>query len=229
LTIWHPITRFDLSLITDRRDNCERRSLIEPFFSGSAIHRQVLLWVIAARRQLDRWEILVADIVSSPPAKPDGKTVWAAETERHLALVALHHVTTAARLADLDQSIDPTLDDDLKSLRDLNEHWDENQPIFNVHPRPAEPSRKSGRRFTENHPDDSPYGAFAWASDRGPLLMPSLPAAQVHDLLDSLTAEIVKIQPLLSEYVPDRPVSPWMGETAGRDRWWPRPRDPVVN
>jgi hypothetical protein len=42
-------------------------------------------------------------------------------------------------------------------MRDLNEHWKDNAPVFNVRPGRREPNRPSGRSFAARNPARSPY------------------------------------------------------------------------
>src|SRR5262245_16898749 len=98
------------------------------------VNRQRLFWVVTTRRQLERWEPLVARVVrldSLESLVPDCVTVWTAQMEHHFALVAARHLLTAL---DLDPptkvSVDPLLRSELIEGRDLHEHWVENMPIF---------------------------------------------------------------------------------------------------
>src|SRR5215216_602583 len=119
------------------------------------VNRQRLLWGIATRRQLERWEPLVASnlrahLAGRPPA---GADIWSAEIEHHLALVAARNLIQALELAPAASvSVDPTLRDELIEGRDLHEHWPDNMPVFNVTPRPAEPPYPSGKRFAARNP-----------------------------------------------------------------------------
>src|SRR5829696_7954983 len=101
------------------------------------VNRQRLVWTVATRRQLERWERIVADIVLEGFAdrQPDGADVWSAEIERHFILVAARNLLWALDLKPKSNAITPTVRDELREARDLHEHWNENMPVFNVKPR----------------------------------------------------------------------------------------------
>ena len=195
---------------------------MDDYFDGVMPHRQALLWCVAARRQLDRWEAVVARIVrGASSGLPPGPLVWEAESERHLALVAVRSTLRAAKLAGMETEV--ALETDLNNLRDLAEHWDENMPVFNVWPRAKSAPHRSGKEFSRAHPDETPYSAFAWSSDEGPRLLRSLPSSRVHTLLDGVQAGVLRERPSLAAYVPERLPSPWLGDSEGDNRWWPKP------
>jgi hypothetical protein len=77
--------------------------------------------------------------------------------------------------------VDPTLRAEIMEGRDLNEHWTENLPVFNVTPR-VEPSRRSGKDFAARNPSTGPYNWLAWDGKRGPRLLPNVTAFAVHEL-----------------------------------------------
>lgn len=162
------------------------------------VDRQRLLWSIATRRQLDRWEPLVAAAVRegfarrSPP-EPD---IWRAETEHHLLLVAARNL-----------------------LRVL-EHWDQYTQVFNVKPRQVEPPGPSGKRFAKWNPRDTPYDPEAWSNTNGALVTANVSAGALHELLDAVDAEALASRPEFERFLTERPESPWLRE---RDEWWPKP------
>ena len=107
------------------------------YFDSRTVNRQRLLWTVATRRQLERWEPLVATILNASAAgrQLDGQTWWLAEIEHHLALVAARNLLHALDLPPgTGVSIDQTLRDELKEGRDLHEHWLDYMPVFNVTP-----------------------------------------------------------------------------------------------
>lgn len=187
------------------------------------VHRQRLLWAVATRRQLDRWEPLVAASVrlSFQRRELDPAEIWLGETEHHFALVAVRNLL---RALDLDPPsgvpIDQAVRDELLEGRDLHEHWDENMPVFNVTPRTAQPPRRSGKSFAARNPREGPYGWWAWSSNTGPELLPNVAAAAVHDVLDAVEKEVLNADESLARFVPDRPASPWIRNVDG---WWPAP------
>src|SRR4051794_39310195 len=102
------------------------------------LNRERLAWAVATRRQLDRWEPLVAENVrrSFEDRQLDDADIWAAQVEHHFALIAARHLLQALDLEPRSGvAVDPTVRAELKEGRDLHEHWDENLPIFNVSPR----------------------------------------------------------------------------------------------
>jgi hypothetical protein len=112
------------------------------YFNDRMLNRQRLLWAIATRRQLERWEPLVASHlrVLLADGEPEGTDIWSAEIEHHFALVAARNLVRALELPPATSvSVDPTLRDELIEGRDLHEHWPDNMPVFNVTPRPAQP------------------------------------------------------------------------------------------
>lgn len=120
--------------------------------------------------------------------------------------------------------VDASLAEEIINGRDLLEHWDEKQPIFNVKPRPREPARRSGKGFAERNPDQSPYWGTGWSSKEGPLLLPRLPASGVHTLLDTALDRGLAEAPDLGPYVPERPKTPWMDQPE-INGYWPRSTD----
>lgn len=140
----------------------------------------------------------------------------------HLALVAVHHATEAAKL---DSSFPPALDDEtsllLKDLRDIHEHWIGNMPIF-LGGR-GDPVYKSGKHYRAVQPAKTPFSPASWSSSDGPRLAPDVPATRVHKFLDAVEEYVLSKRPELGEFVAPRAASPWRGESAGSDRWWPAP------
>lgn len=200
---------------------------VRAYFSGLSGARAVVWWVVAARGALDRWEPLVAahvrDVLAGVKGGPRPDT-WAAQREHHYALLSTRHVLRAVALLDPPLLVDAELVEEIISGRDLLEHWDENQPIFNVTPRPKEPARRSGKGFAERNPGRSPYWGTGWSSKQGPLLLPRVPASAVHTLLDSALEQGLAEAPDLGPYVLERPPSAWL-EQPEINGYWPRPVD----
>jgi hypothetical protein len=195
------------------------------YFDERMLNRQRLLWTVATRRQLERWEPIVAGVVlgSFAGRQPSGAEVWSAEIEHHFVLVAAHHLLLAL---DLDPpskvQVDPDLRADLTEGRHLHEHWPDNLPVFNVKPRTPQPPRRSGQSFAARNPGRSPYWWLGWDLKIGPYLMPQAPAIAVHKVVDAVEAEVLASDPALAEYVPPRAQSWWLHEGG---EWWPRPED----
>lgn len=201
------------------------------YFDPLMARRQALFWVVATRRQLDRWEPLVAEFIRHlfSKEKPPGQLVWEAEAERHLALVAARNLVRAVNsLPSPAATLSPDLATALTNVRDLAEHWDENMPVFNVRTwrgreRLTEPRFPSGKKFAAAHPEESPYSQSDWNGKDGPLLAPELPAAMLRHALDDVQRQVLEADPDLARFVPEAVPTPWLGEEAGEDRWWPRP------
>jgi hypothetical protein len=70
------------------------------YFNELMLNRQRLLWALATRRQLERWEPLVAAAVLDGFAgrQSADTDVWSAEIERHLVLVAARNLLRALEL-----------------------------------------------------------------------------------------------------------------------------------
>jgi hypothetical protein len=135
--------------------------------------------------------------------------------------LAARNLVRAAEIA-AESSIERTLADNLKDVRDLLEHWDENMPVFNTRPRGA-PPRLSGKRFAERNPKATPYWATTWNSINGPLLFPTGPsAAELHNALDQVEASVTRRRPELIRFIPERTDQPWLGDDWGNDRWFPK-------
>jgi len=197
----------------------------ENYFANDMIDRQRLLRAVATRRQLERWEPYVASAVLGDFAgrSQDGGDVWSAAIEHHFALIAARNLVRALELPPATSvAIDETLRAELIEGRDLNEHWDENMPVFNVHPRSKEPPRQSGRKFAARNPCHGPYDWLSWSSKTGARLLPHVSAAALHKLLDDVEAEVLTKNPRFDRFMPPRPRSPWLHENG---EWWPKPED----
>jgi hypothetical protein len=197
----------------------------DDYFDEKTVNRQRLLWTIATRRQLERWEPLVAAWIRAGwEGRPrGGADVWAAAIEHHFALVAARHLFHALDLSPpATIPVDPTLRAELIEGRDLHEHWRENLPIFMATPRPKEPRHRSGKSFAERNPDHPPYWWLSWSNGTGARLLPNVTAPAVHQLLDDVETEVLTNEPTFSEYVPPRARSPWLHQNG---EWWPKPDD----
>jgi hypothetical protein len=196
------------------------------YFNERTANRQCLLWAVATRQQLDRWEPLVAAHVAglaelAPPLTDEA--IWRAAFEHHFALVAVHHLFQALGLPGaVTISIDDTLQKELTEARHLHEHWAQNMPVFNVRPRRVEPKHPSGRSFAERNPTAGPYWWLGWNNKRGPMLSPNVAAPEVHAVLDAVERLVTTRDPALAAFVPPRAPSRW-AETDGES--WPVPAD----
>jgi hypothetical protein len=72
----------------------------DDYFDETMVHGQRLLWAIATRRQLERWEpIVAARLLADWADRPSsGADVWSAAIEHHFALVAARHLFEALDL-----------------------------------------------------------------------------------------------------------------------------------
>jgi hypothetical protein len=191
------------------------------YFDSLMGARQRLLWAIATRRQLERWEPFVAAAVRGDfngPQLPSAD-IWTAAMEHHFALVAARNLLRALELDPPSSvEVDAVMRAELIEGRDLHEHWPENMPLFNTTPRPSEPKHRSGREFAARNPRGGPYDWLAWGNHTGARLLPNVTAPGLHRLLDDVEADVLEASPSLLEFVPPRAVSPWLHQDG---EWWP--------
>lgn len=190
--------------------------------------RQVMFWMLATRRHVRAWELTVAEHVRlgllDDVRDRAGSLVWSAQLAHHMALVAGHNLLRALDNAEGRYSAMPkAMAREVEVLRNLHEHWDEQWPSFYDVRNPG-PLKRSGQHFADLHPGRSPYWALGWSSKDGPLLGPGLLAGTLHEFLAELEAEVLAVAPDLARFVTPIEPSPWLGQSAGNDRWWPRPR-----
>jgi hypothetical protein len=191
------------------------------YFDERMVNRQRLLWTMATRRQLERWEPYVAAAVlrRTEGRELDSADIWSAEIEHHFALVAGRHLLRALEFEPATRvSIDPTLRAELIQGRDLHEHWPDNLPVFNISPRVDEPPRPSGRDFAARNPDRGPYWWLGWSNKTGAQLLPHVSAPALHHVLDEVEAEVLANDAELTRFVPPRAPSPWLQQDG---EWWP--------
>lgn len=192
------------------------------YFNDVSLTRQLLLWAVAARRQLERWEPVVAAHVRADlgvgPRLADAE-IWQGQIEHHFAIVAARNLLHAIDLANsYGITVKPELRQELIEGRDLLEHWKENMPIFNTTPRPAEPKYTSGKRFAARYPRRTPYSWLSWNNKRGAMLLPNVSAVDLHNLIDRVERIVLGKDPQLARFVPPRPESPWIDSEG---EWWP--------
>jgi hypothetical protein len=194
--------------------------MTDDYFDDRMINRQRLLWAIATRVELERWEPYVAAAVRDKPPLT-GAEIWQAATEHHFTLVAAWHLIDAVDLAPTRTiPIDPTLRAELIEGRHLHEHWRENLPVFSNTPRVEEPRHRSGKDFAARNPERGrdPYRWLRWSSKTGPMLLPHVPASGVHEFVDAVEAEVLAQDDELKHFLPLRAPSPWLVEDG---EWWP--------
>lgn len=210
-----------------RRQVREARSLCNPvlvtdYFDDTMVNRQRLLWTVATRRQLDRWEPMVAAwvLASFGGASFGDADIWSAEIEHHFTLIAARNLMRALELPPPSSvPVDTTLQSELIEGRDLNEHWPENMPVFNVKPRTTQPEYRSGKEFAKRNPESGPYDWLIWGNKTGARLLPNVTAPALHKVLDALEAELLATDAALKRFVPPRAPSPWHYENG---EWWPK-------
>jgi hypothetical protein len=197
--------------------------MVGDYFDERMVNRQLLLWAIATRRQLERWEWLVAaNIRAQFGGEPfGGELIWQAAIEHHFLLIAARNLIQAIDLPGAQIAIDQTIRSELIEGRDLHEHWSQNLPVFSVTPRREEPQWPSGKRFANRNPERSPYWWLGWDNIDGPKVLPNGPAHAIHELVDRIEATAIARDSELKRFVPVRQQSPWLGESGGKDRWWP--------
>lgn len=206
----------------------------DPYFDdGLMPARQTATFCAATRRLLERWELLVAKYTQMSGERhrtptPEILTVmgtheyWEGETERHLLLVAVCNVLKAIKLLDDPPTVAPDVARELIQARDLNEHWDENMPVFHQSPRPRSPGRPSGKAFAALNPWAGPYDWFAWSGNVGPLVTPHVSATQVHQLVDDALGVVRLTHPAMADEVPAAALRPWYEPEKPGDMWWPK-------
>lgn len=162
------------------------------------------MWAVATRVQLERWEAMVARFAWELIDKinPDPYNIWQAQADHHFALVAARHLLRAIELDGDRITVPALIAEEIKSGRDLLEHWDGNMPVFNVHPRTGTPERRSGKAFADRHPDGSPYNWLSYGNQTGPRLLPDLTAAELRDLLDVVQTRVLERQLDLERFIP---------------------------
>jgi hypothetical protein len=195
-----------------------------PYFDGLSGARQVVWWSVATRLPLEELEASVAaDVARSfAPGAPeaDGHAIWHEQRCHCAALFGARNILRAVALLDPPLRVEEALASEIKSGRDLWEHWDQNMPIFNTRGSQEVPPRTSGKRFKKRHPGHSPYGS-AWTSREGVLLTPALSAHDIHALLDQAETCAVTVHPPLVDYIPARAPSPWI-DNPDVEGYWPR-------
>lgn len=196
--------------------------LFEHYFDEPMLSRQRLVWALATRRQLERWELYIARdmaLALRDRGHLDGVDHWTAESEHHLLLVAARNMLGALEIPPASAvEIDKTTRAEIIEGRDLLEHWRENMPIFNARPRPKNPARRTGRAFAKRNPREGPFEPVAWSSLHGASVMPNVTASALHEIIDAVEAEAIAASPDLARFVPPRAPSPWRRE---RGQWWP--------
>jgi hypothetical protein len=98
---------------------------VADYFDKRMVNRQRLFWVAATRRQLERWEPLVASVIrlnSIDSLVPDCVTVWMGQMEHHFALISARNLIRAVELQPpMTVSVDPLLRAELIEGRDLHD------------------------------------------------------------------------------------------------------------
>jgi hypothetical protein len=194
--------------------------MANPYFDELMQRRQVLLWAVTARRQLDRWEPLVVEHLQAGQARvampPD--RMWQGEAEHHFAIVAFDHMLEALKLWPVPVQIPKIVEQEIAEVRELATHWKENMPVFNQRPRSLQPKYPTGRPFAARNPARGPYCWWAWSSRRGAMLTPNVAASDARDAIHTAEQAVLAADPDLAPYVPPKAPSPWIRDEAGN--WW---------
>lgn len=188
--------------------------------------REVLLWTIGTRCQLSRWEVAIAEYVRyglyEQGLTPPGGLVWRMSIEKHLALVAANNLRRAVEMAGgRYPSMPAQLNEDVKNLRDVHEHWDEYLQPFEHLP-PVGKFGPAGKKFVGKYPDQRPFTLTGWDSATGPRLGPGVTLEVLTNYLDEVQAAVLATNPSLARFVPPIAESPWVGPDYANDRWWPK-------
>jgi hypothetical protein len=193
----------------------------DDYFDLQMVNRSRLLWAVATRRQLERWEPYVAAHTYARYGRRRVRDadIWLAQIEHHFALIAARNLIRVLELEPVSSvPLDPVVRAELIEGRDLHEHWIENLPVFNIKPSPRDPPRRSGKDFAARNPGRGPYWWLGWNNKKGAMLMPNVPAPVLHDLIDGVEAEVLATGESLARFIPPRAASPWTRE---RGEWWP--------
>jgi hypothetical protein len=201
----------------------------DPYFDD--YDRPILYWASAVRRQLGRWDPLIAKhtlmkLESNLKPPPTVRTTmapedyWQGEVEHHFLLIAAGNLLKAIDLLPNPPSIEQVVRDELKEARDLNEHWVENIPVFNQTPRPRDPGYPSGKRFAARNPRAGPYNWWMWNGDTGPMVTPNVSGLQVRTLADEAIAAVGGTE---SPFIVEAPAMHWIKPESEGQWWWPAP------
>jgi hypothetical protein len=188
------------------------------------VDRQLLFWAITTRRQLERWEVCVAEIISLDlqSHKPPGQLTWRSQAEHHFVFLAARNLVRAAELA-AESSIETPLADTLKDVRDLLEHWTK---TCRSSTRDREVSHH-GSQGNDSRNETQPrlhIGPPRGTRRKAPCSFPSgPPAAELHNALDRVETSVTRRRPELIKFIPERTDQPWLGDDWGKDRWFPKP------
>lgn len=174
------------------------------YFKPSTVRREALVWAVATRMQIDRWEPLVLAWVRAEMEGTDfpGRDHWRGQIEHHFLVVAARQLIRAIGMLDPPEPVDNLMRKDIIGTRDLQAHWDENMPVFNRFPRSASPARKSGQSYMETNPAARPYVWQAWNSDVGARVTPNATSDNLRGLVDRVEARVLAEEPSLAAYVP---------------------------
>src|SRR6266702_566998 len=103
------------------------------YFDPAGSARAVLLWAVATRVQLGRWEALSAGHLLQTAyhkAQFSRPSYWQGHYEWHFCLIAPRNLIGALDLLDPPLAVDQVLRDEVIETRGLNEHWKDNMPVF---------------------------------------------------------------------------------------------------
>jgi hypothetical protein len=196
--------------------------MADSYWGDLGTRRQVLLWAMAARRQLDRWEPLVARKVWGhyPEATPAPPSLhWEGESEHCFAIVAMDHMLEAVNLWGAPVPLSDVLRLEIPEVRDLLLHWKDNMPVFRQRPRPHEPARSTGKRFAARNPNIHPYDPLAWSSRMGARLTWNVSGSDARAAIAAVQGAVLGEAPDLALYLVEEAPSPWHIDEHGN--YWP--------
>jgi hypothetical protein len=162
--------------------------------------RDVLVWVRATFEQLDRWETRLLTYLRARRTadESDLLDIWSAQTERHFALVAASHVITAVARTRGRLPMPPSeMVDMIVALRDIHEHWEQQQPMFDRRPIAEDRLVRAGKRFARSNPGVHPLWWLNWDEREGSMLVDALPTEDVRRYLRKVEQLVIANDPSL--------------------------------
>jgi hypothetical protein len=214
-TLWHghgqaltlAIARVSTDVSIRRGENGR---VVDHYFGGATVQRrQTLMWALAARTQLDRWEPLVFEYLqSNGQGKMSSDRIWQGEVEHHFALVAFDHMLEALRIWEAPIRLPDLVVKETAEVRDLLTHWVDNMPVFNQRPRPRDPGYPTGKSFAARNPKNGPYCWWAWNYRHGAMLTPNVAASDAREAIHEVQLAVLLDDPDLARFVPPEVTTP---------------------
>ena len=105
----------------------------------------------AMKDKPEKWTVDLAE--ASPQQVTElAAMIWQSQFEHHFAVVAADHMLMAIERLDPPIPVEQSLSEGIADLRDMLEHWLDNMPVFNQHPRPRPPAHRSGKALCSEPP-----------------------------------------------------------------------------